>query len=362
MAVAAVLNDLAGSLQVSVALAGQLISAGAVVMAVGSPLAAALASGWDRRRVLVLALLWFAAGHALSALAPSYAMLLVVRCLCVLGAAAYTPMAASAIAALAPPAERGRAIAFVFLGWSAASVVGMPLASAVAETLGWRWAFGGVAVLSLLAALGVARGLPAGIRPPPLSLADWRSVLGHRALMAVVAVTALSSAGQFTLFSYFAPYFRQVLGASAAQASALFLWFGVAGLVGNVLVARHIDRIGPARAVALTLGSMALTHLLWPLAGGVAAMFAVLTPWALGCFSSNSAQQARLALAAPVLAGALISLNSSAMYVGQFVGAGVGGAIIAAGGYDGLNWAALTSMLAAVALSHWAARRLRGKE
>ena len=69
----------------------------------------------------------------------------------------------------------------------------------------WRW----------LAAAGVWRALPDGIRPPALSLADWRTVFTHPVLMAIVAVTAMSSAGQFTLFSYFAPYYRQVLGASA---------------------------------------------------------------------------------------------------------------------------------------------------
>ena len=76
-----VLNDIVRSLQVSVALGGQLIGAAAVVMALGSPLLAGLLSGWDRRRLLVLALLWYAAGHLLSALATDFATLLVLRCL-----------------------------------------------------------------------------------------------------------------------------------------------------------------------------------------------------------------------------------------------------------------------------------------
>ena len=136
MVTAGVLNDIVRSLQVSVALGGQLIGAAAVVMAFGSPLLAAAMSGWDRRRLLVLALLWYAAGHLLSAAMPSYAALLPLRCLCMLGAAAFTPQAASAISALAPPQARGQAITFVFLGWSLASVLGMPLAAYVGETLG----------------------------------------------------------------------------------------------------------------------------------------------------------------------------------------------------------------------------------
>jgi predicted MFS family arabinose efflux permease len=178
--------------------------------------------------------------------------------------------------------------------------------------------------------------------------------------MAIVAVTAMSSAGQFTLFSYFAPYYSQVLGASAAEISLLFLWFGALGLVGNVLLTRLIDRIGAATAVALTLASMAVSLLAWPLAIGLSSALLVTAPWALGCFASNSAQQARLALAAPALATALISLNSSAMYLGHFAGSASGGAMITAAGYGGLNWVALAWMCTALAASLWAARRMRG--
>jgi predicted MFS family arabinose efflux permease len=360
MVTAGVLNDIVRSLQVSVALGGQLIGVAAVVMAFGSPILAGLLSSWDRRRLLVLALLWFAAGHLLSALMTSYAALLPLRCLTMLGAAAFTPQAASAISALAPPHERGRAITFIFLGWSVASVLGMPASAYIGETWGWATAFVGVALLALLAAAGVWRALPDGIRPPALSLADWRTVFTHPVLMAIVAVTAMSSAGQFTLFSYFAPYYSQVLDASAAQISLLFLWFGTIGLVGNVLLTRFIDRVGAATAVALTLACMAVSLLAWPLAIGFVSALIVTAPWALGCFASNSAQQARLALAAPALATALISLNSSAMYVGQFAGSASGGAMIAAAGFGGLSWVALAWMSAALLTSLWAARRRRG--
>ena len=72
-------------------------------------------------------------------------------------------------------------------------------------------------------------------------------------LMAVVMVTALAGAAQFTLFSYMAPYFRQVLGATPAQIAGLFLVFGVVGLASSVAVTRVIDRLGAPRMVALLL-------------------------------------------------------------------------------------------------------------
>jgi predicted MFS family arabinose efflux permease len=81
-------------------------------------------------------------------------------------------------------------------------------------------------------------------------------------------------------------------------------------------------------------------------------------PWALGCFASNGGQQARLVAAAPVLAPALIALNSSAMFAGQALGAASGGAVMAQGGYGPLHWMGLGWMLAALALSLWAARQM----
>ncbi|MCU0968314.1 MAG: MFS transporter [Rubrivivax sp.] len=359
MVTAGSLNDLVESLGVSVAVGGQLISVAALVMGIGAPLLAMLVAGWDRRALLVLALAWYAAGHAISALMPNFAALLPVRALSVLGAAVFTPQAAAAISAMVPPSERGRAITFVFLGWSVASVVGMPLHSYIGESFGWRWAFALVAGLSAAAALWVAKTMPRGVRPPALTLGDWGRTLTHPLLMGIVLVTVLSAAGQFTVFSYFAPYYRQVLGADALATSLLFMWFGVFGLLGNIAVARWIDRVGAARSVTATLGAIALTLLLWPLAGTPAAMALVLVPWALGCFASNSAQQARLGHAAPALAPALMSLNTSAMYLGQAVGAAGGGAIVAAAGFGPLHGAALAWMLAAIALSAWLGSRMR---
>lgn len=359
MVVAGSLNDLVRSLQISVALAGQLISVGAVGLAVGAPVLAATLAGWDRRVLLALTLAWYALGHLLCALAPDYATLLPLRALAVLGAAVFTPQAGAAIGYMAPPAQRGHAITTVFLGWSLASVLGMPLHSYIGEAVGWRWAFGLVALLAAVGAVWVWRTLPAGVRLPALSLRRWAEVFTHPVLMAVIAVTALHGAGQFTLFAYLAPYYRQVLGASAVEISALFMWFGAWGLAGNLLLSRRIDRIGPARAVLVFLGGIALGLLIWPVAATPATMALVLVPWAVGTFASNSAQQARLGAAAPLLAPALLALNTSAIYLGQAIGAASGGAIVSAGGFGDLHVVGLVWVLLAIAVSVWADRRMR---
>jgi predicted MFS family arabinose efflux permease len=288
---------------------------------------------------------------------PSYAALLPVRALTVLGAALFTPQAAAAVGFLAPPEQRGRAITFVFLGWSIASVAGMPIASWLGETYGWRTAFAAVAALAAIGAVWVWRALPDGVKPAALTARAWKEVFTHPVLMAMVAVTALQSAGQFTLFSYLAPYFKQVIGVTPAQIGLLFLWFGGFGLLGNVLLSQHIDRVGAGRAVIVVMLLSALGQLLWPLAGGFVSMALVLAPWGLGFFATNSAQQARLGHAAPALAPALMALNTSALYLGQAAGAAGGGWLVAHGGYGPLHWVGLAWLAAAIALSVWVMRR-----
>lgn len=359
MVVPGTLNEISASLDVSVATAGQLITAGGVLMCIGAPLCAALMAGWDRRRLLALSMAWFALLHFACALAPDFAWLLPLRALSVLAPAIFTPQAAACVGLLVPPEQRGRAITFIFLGWSLASVLGMPLAALVGGTVGWRAAFMLVAALGVASMVWVWRAMPDGVKPPALSLASWKHIFRSKALMTTVLVTVLYAAGQFVVFSYFAPYFKQKIAITPGQLGLYFMWFGLFGLIGNVLMSRYIDRIGADRSVMIGVALMALSMLFFPLSVSLVAGALVAIPWALGCFSSNSAQQARLVAIAPALAAASVALNSSAMYAGQAIGAASGGWIIAHGGMDQLHWAGFGGLVAAMAVSALASRYAR---
>ena len=356
MVVPGTLNDLAQSLQISIALAGQLFAIGAAAVCFGAPLLAGWVSGFDRRKLLALSLLGYAVGHALCAAMPSYAALLPLRAVTMLGAAVFTPQAGAAIGYMSPPEQRGRAIAFIFLGWSMASVLGLPMANWIGETFGWRYAFSVIALLSLVAAGWVYAVMPSGVRPAAISLAAWKDAFKTPSLMAIVAVTFLFGAGQFTLFAYFTPYFRDVLHATTNQSSLLLVWFGIFGVIGNLALARFIDRTGAHVAATAMVCLMALSFLIWPFASGVVGIGLATIPWAFGCFSSNSAQQARLSAAAPALASALLALNTSAIYLGQAAGASSGGWLIAHLGYAALSWVGLVWLIACIATSLWATR------
>ena len=361
MVVPGALNDLHNSLQVSVATAGQLITAGAVLMCLGAPLLAAVVAGWDRRRLLALSMVWYGAFHLACMSVSSFAGLLPLRVIALIAPAIFTPQAAACVGLLVPPEQRGRAITFVFLGWSVASVLGMPMAAYVGETLGWRSAFALVAFMSFVSALWVWRRMPDGVKPPALSSAAWGETFRSPALMLCVLVTVLYAAGQFVLFSYLAPYYKAKIGITPEQLGLIFMWFGAFGFIGNMLMSRNIDRIGSARAAMVAIASMAVSLLVWPLGTTLVLAAVVAIPWALGCFSSNSAQQARLVGIAPPLASASIALNSSAMYAGQAIGAATGGWMIAQGNMDSLHWVGFVILLASMATSFGATRFSHGR-
>ncbi len=360
MVVGGTLNDLTASLSISVAKAGELLAIAAVMMGVGAPVLATLVARVDRRLLLSLAMVWYAVGHALSALAPDYDWLLPVRALTVLSAAVFTPQAAATIGFMSTPAHRGRHITFVFMGWSIASVAGMPLAAWVGERMGWRVAMLLVAAGSLAAAWLVWRTVPHGLKPPALSMRSWGKVARSPLLVALIVVTACQSAGQFTLLAYAAPYYRNVFDASPEQISLMFAWFGGLALAGNLVLNRVIDRRGAAPAVTFTLAMMAVSLLIWPLATNLVGLAVVLMPWALSGFAANSGQQARLGGLSPRLAPALMALNTSAIYLGHAVGASGGSWVLTHHDYSELHWLGLAWMVVALGLSAWAMRLQAG--
>ncbi|MFO1327279.1 MAG: MFS transporter [Rubrivivax sp.] len=354
MVVPGMLDQMAADLQVSVPRAGQLLSLAALAMCLGAPALAALTTHMDRRRLLLGALLAVCVGHLACAAAPDYGTLALLRPLSVLGAAVFTPQAAAAIGLMVPPAQRATAVTTIFLGWSLASVVAMPMGSLVANALGWRAAFVLIALLALLSAVALLRVIPRGLAAPALSLRAWGEVAAHPRLRLILAATLVWCAAQFTVLGYVAPALRRFAGADVAALALLMALQGLSGLGGAVLMARQVGRIGADRGARRSLALVAAGLTLWSLASlaglGAAGMALAVAVWGFGSFAFVSSQQARLAVTAPELASASIALNSASLYMGQAVGAALGGALVAGLGYAALGPAALLTALLALAL------------
>lgn len=351
LAPAGMLMQLASDLSVGVPDAGLLVTYGAGVLCVSSPVGAWLTSRIERRTLLVTTLAIVAAGGIATALAPNYATVLAVRLSMLVAAALYTPQAAATVAMIVPEKERAGAIAFVFLGWSLALAAGLPLITFITVHFGWRAVYSVLATLCIVVGLMLRAALPAGLQGQPLSLASFGTIARNTTLMLILLITLVSASGQFSLTIYLAPLIEKLTGAGPAAAALFFAIFGVTSLVGNIAATAIVPRFGMQVTFAIFLSLTIAGTALWAVGAGALTVMGIGVAVAgLGFLASNSMQQARLAITAPPLAGASIALNTSLLYVGQAIGSGIGGILYARELYKGPGYASVGFMLIAAAV------------
>jgi predicted MFS family arabinose efflux permease len=327
---AGMLGDLATGLGVTIADIGLLVTYGAVALCFASPLGSWATSRIDRRLLLAGSLALIALGNLASALAPNYATLLVVRLLMMIVAAPYTPQAAGTAALLVAPADRPKAVAYVFIGWSLSVAAGLPIITFLAAHLGWREAYGVYAAAAAVSAVLLAIALPPKLRGTPVSPRSWLAIAGNRQIVLILLVTALQVSGQFAIFTFLGPILFRLIGAGPETVATFFIVFGVAALLGNVIVTEVVSRLGAFSTTAAFMGSTLVGLLFWTLGAGVLpAMLAGAVFWGFGFAAANSMQQARLIAAAPALASGSVALNTSFIYVGQAVGSALGSVLLA---------------------------------
>jgi MFS transporter, DHA1 family, inner membrane transport protein len=354
---AGLLNQLVAELNVTAATAGLMLLASGIVVGVGAPILAGLTTRVDRRLLLVAAMLLYAAGHLASAFTTSFWPLLIIRILMISAAGIFSPQAAAAVSLMLPVERRPSAIAFIFIGWSVASVIGIPLGAILGAMIGWREVYAIMAGLSLLAAIAVWFTIPVGLFGTPLSFASWKQVATSPALICVLAVTLLSFSGQFVVFGYLGAILKQVCNATPAQVSLAFFVAGTAGLVGNTLASRLVQTVKVSRVIGAAVFSICLGYFVLALMfGNYLGSIAGFALWGFGTFASNSLQQSRLVQLAPVLASATVALNTSVVYLGQAIGSGIGGALIKNGANVAMAWSGLVLVIAALAASLYATR------
>ncbi|HEY3793604.1 MAG TPA: MFS transporter [Bradyrhizobium sp.] len=349
MAPAGMLNELSSGLGVSINNAALLVTFGAVMLCIGSPLTAWLTSRIDRRALLAATLAVLALTNAASAFAPDYASLLVIRLIMLAIGALYTPQAAGTGAMIVPAEKRGSTIAYVFLGWSLAAAIGLPLVTFAASRYGWRMAYGGIGALGFISFLLLAWHLPDGLLGAPVDLKTWTDVGRNRTIRLLLLATTLQIAGQFVVFTFMGPLLSRLTQAGPDAIGLVFAFYGVFGFIGIVIATRIVDSWGTYNTSLLFTALLLAGVTGWALSAGIYPLMAAsVAIWGLGFASTNSMQQARLVAAAPALASASVALNTSVLYVGQAIGSGIGGVLYA---HDLLYGAGYVSMgLVALAL------------
>jgi predicted MFS family arabinose efflux permease len=360
---AGLLAEMAADLDVGVATAGQLGTAYALAFGLSAPAVAAALARRDRRAVMVGALLVLAALNLLIVAVAAFPALVGLRVAAGIASAAVVPAATAAAVALSPPERRGRAVALIVGGTTAAFLLGIPLGSVVGEVFGWRGCFAFAAAI----ALGAAAAIRGFVPPVPGDAAGAAGGLASLRIAGVAPLLALNLAAftaVFAIAAYIGPVSNAVSGLSGSGVAIMQALVGAASIAGLPLGAALADRGRGRIAALLPAGALAANLLQAALLAGLAAGSALAAPLqalavvvsAGSLFALAPTVTARLAVLAPEARGFVLACNASAIFLGQAGGAALGGAGIALLGLAGAGLAGALAGLPALWLARGLAR------
>lgn len=338
-----ILPDIAADLKISEVTVGNLVSLFAFVYAPVTPLGSALSARFPRFATHLTLIGIFLAGNLLCAFAPNYAVLVVARIMIALVSGTLVAVAMTYVPDVTTDRFRTKFIAWVFSGFSIASVVGVPVGTWVANTFGWRWAFHMINVLTIMLIVGMVVALPRNSHIVKIGfLPQFRLFFDRRIQLGVLTVV-FGAAASYVFYTYLTPIMRDEVHVPEQYLSVGLVIFGAACLWSNLYGGKLADRgrgVKPLTHIrpiycahAVLMASLVVAH--WvPVYGAL-----LLVVLGMFMYLQNSASQVLyMDVASQSHPGSLnlaASLNSMSFNIGIALGSAVGGLI---NGHFGLMW------------------------
>ncbi|MGW9182017.1 MFS transporter [Agromyces sp. NPDC055661] len=346
------------------AAAGWMISAYALGVVVGAPTIAAAAARWPRKRLLLALLTAFALGTLASALLPSFGLVLIARFIAALPHGAYFGIASLVAASLMGPGKRARGVALVLSGLTIANVIGVPAITWLGQAAGWRVAYVAVAGIFALTFLAVALAVPWQAGDPHATMKRELKAFSRAQVWFALAIGAIGFGGLFSVYSYVAPLATNVTGLPEAVVPLVLVMFGIGMTIGNLVGGRLADW-SVRRSMYVFFGILAGALVLLAFtASNPVGLFAGVFLIGGSSAALSPTIQARLMDVARDSQSIAAALNHSALNLGNWLGAFLGGIAIAGGlGYVAPIWIGLVLTIAGVllALATFALDRARGR-
>lgn len=341
--VVGILPDIAADLKISEVTVGNLVSLFAFVYAPVTPLGSALSARFPRFAAHLTLIGIFLAGNLLCAFAPNYAVLVVARIMIALVSGTLVAVAMTYAPDVTTDKFRTKFIAWVFSGFSIASVVGVPVGTWVANTFGWRWAFHIINVLTIMLIVGMVVALPRNSHIVKIGfLPQFRLFFDRRIQLGVLTVV-FGAAASYVFYTYLTPIMRDEVHVPEQYLSVGLVIFGAACLWSNLYGGKLADRgrgVEPLTHIrpiycahAVLMASLVVAH--WvPVYGAL-----LLVVLGMFMYLQNSASQVLyMDVASQSHPGSLnlaASLNSMSFNIGIALGSAVGGLV---NGHFGLTW------------------------
>ncbi len=326
------LPDLARSLDITIPVAGHLISIYALGVVIGAPVIVAVAARFPEKNVLIGLMLVNAVFNLLFAIAPGYKFLMVFRLLAGLPHGAFFGMGAVVAGKLARSGGEAKAVSVMFAGLTVANIFGVPLGTYIGHNYNWRFSFLLISAVALIAAFCIKRWMPVILHENKPGFKQTASLFTRSSFWIIIAISAIGTGGMFAWISYIAPLMTEVAGFSANSITVIRIIAGVGMAVGNFVGGRLGDRFSPLKTTGSLLLSMVVCLFIVSLVSNYEVPSVIMTfvtgAVAFAVISPMQMLMIQTAKGSEMLASS--SLQASAN-MGNALGAFLGGLPIAAG-------------------------------
>ncbi|WP_030412241.1 MFS transporter [Streptomyces sp. NRRL S-1448] len=364
-AVMGLLPDMAAGFDVSIPLAGYATTLYALGVVIGAPLMTALGTRFTRKQMLMLLMGLFIVGNLLTAVAPSFWLMLVGRIVSAFTHGAFFGIGALVAADLVAPQKRATALSLMFSGLTVANVVGVPAGTMLSQQFGWRTTFYAIAALGVIGLLGIIKLIPAQRAKAASPIGSELAVFRNPQVGLAMVMTILGFGGVFAAVTYLASMMTEVTGFAPSSVIWLTAIFGLGMVGGNLVSGRFTDRaMMPMLYVSMTGLALSLAAFNFTAHNKITATVTIALIGTFG-FATVPPLQKRVmdqAAAAPTLASAG---NIAAFNFGNALAAWLGGLVISAGlGYTAPNWVGALMTAAALGVAIFASaleRRQTGR-
>ncbi|KRE51409.1 MFS transporter [Paenibacillus sp. Soil724D2] len=332
------LPNVANDLHVSISSAGQLITMYALGVALGAPILTVLTHRIPQKKLLCLLMVLFILGNGISVFAPSYAILMGARMITALTHGTFFGVGAVIASNLVRPDKRAGAVSIMMAGLTIANIIGVPLGTFIGQHMGWRSSFGAIAIMGIIALIGILIFIPQIRHDQPASIVKQISALVKPKLLLYLLIGALGNAGLFAVFTYITPLLVQVTGFAEHSVTWILVLFGCGVTIGNIVGGKLADwKLMPSILGLYLSICVLLTLFTFTIHSPIAAVLTIFL-WGAASFAVFPGLQVRimsLAQAAPALAS---TSSHSAGNLGNASGAFIGGWVITHLSITALPW------------------------
>lgn len=355
--IAGLLPGIGDTYQKSTAQVGQAVSIFTLFYAISAPVFSSLLAGKPIKKILIWSMFIFTIANSITALAPTFSILLLSRAIAGTGAGLFSPLAVAASTKFVSSEKKGRALGLTIGGMSLGTVLGVPLGIYISDVFDWQVTLWLLVIIGVISVLCMVIFLPDFPTTPPPALNERLKMFLDKRVTITVCITFFASVASLGLYTYLSPLIEEMADSSNVT---IYLWaWGFGGLVGSIMIGYLIDYFGkPKSLVTIILFTLTLSFICIPIMMNLPLLkYLPFFVWGVMGWACQAPQQHILLSFQPKNGSSAVALNSSVNYLGSAIGASLGGIVLSLHiGTITLIYFAVISMTFAICLQFFSLR------